>query len=80
MSHTLIKLQKYSSSLVNLSRWEDHTLLNVNKSFENVSKFKYLGTTVTDQNCIHEEIKSRLKSGNDCYHSVQRLLISSPKA
>ena len=27
-----------------------------------------------DQNSIHEEIKSRFKSENTCYHSVQNLL------
>jgi hypothetical protein len=36
-----------------------------------------MGTTLTNQNSIHEEIKSRLKSGNDCFHSVQDLLSPS---
>ena len=38
---------------------------------------KYLGTTVTNQNSIQEEIKSRMKPGNASYHSVQNLLSSS---
>jgi hypothetical protein len=39
-----------------------------NSVFERVEEFKYLGTTLTNQNSLQEEIKSRLKSGNACYH------------
>jgi hypothetical protein len=48
----------------------------VNRSFGGVAKFIYLGTTLTDQNYMQDEIKSRLNSGNACYHSVQSLLSS----
>jgi hypothetical protein len=37
------------------------------RPFENLSQFKYLGTTVTNQNLI----RRKLNSGNDWYHSVQ---------
>ena len=47
-----------------------------NNTFERVEEFKYLGTTLTNQNYIAEEIKSRLMLGNACYHSVQNLLSS----
>jgi len=46
-----------------------------NRSFEKrVEEFRYLGATLTNQNPIQEEIKSRLKSGNACYHAVQNHL------
>ena len=48
-----------------------------NSSFEKVEEFKYLETTLTNQNSIQEKMKSRLKSGNACYHAVQNLLSSS---
>jgi hypothetical protein len=50
-----------------------------NRLLENVSQFKYLGTTLTNQNLIQEEIKRRLNSGNPCYHSFQNLLFSVEK-
>ena len=42
-----------------------------------VEDFKYLGTTLTNQNSIRGQIKSRLNLGNACYYSVQNLLSSS---
>ena len=45
-----------------------------NSSIERVEEFKYLGTTLTNQNSIQKEVKSRLKLGNACYHLVQNLV------
>jgi hypothetical protein len=55
---------------------QKHSIKIANRCFEDVAKFKDLGTTLTHQNCMHQEIKSRLNSGNACYHSVQSLLSS----
>jgi len=47
-----------------------------NSSFESVEEFRYFGTTLANQNSTQEEMKSRSKSGNACYHLVQNLLSS----
>ena len=44
-----------------------------NRSLERVEQFKSLGTTLTNQNSIQEEIQGKLKSVNACYYSVQNL-------
>ena len=53
------------------SAGRNHSVRIDNSTFERVEEFKYLGT---NQNSIPEEIKSRLRSGNACCHSVQNLL------
>jgi hypothetical protein len=55
---------------------KNHDIKIGNRCFENVSQFKYFGTTTTDRNLIQEGIKRRLNLDNACYHSVQNLLTS----
>jgi hypothetical protein len=55
---------------------QKHTIKIANRSFEDVAKFECLGKTLADRNCMHEEIKSRLNSGNACSLSVHSLLSS----
>jgi hypothetical protein len=55
---------------------QEYSIKIGNRSFGDVAKFTYLGTTLSDQNHMHGEIRSRLYSGNACCHSVQSLLSS----
>jgi hypothetical protein len=50
-----------------------------NESFENVAKFRYFRTALTNRNDIHDEIKSKLNFGNACYYPFQNLLSSRLK-
>jgi hypothetical protein len=59
---------------------QSHNVRTSNNSSEKVEQFKYFGTTLTNQNSIQEEIKSKLKSGNACYHLVQNVLSASLKS
>jgi flagellar hook protein FlgE len=67
---------KYMIMSRHLNSGQNQNIRIAIESFEKVAKFKYLGTTLTIQNDIHDEIKGRLNSGNACYHSVQNLLSS----
>jgi hypothetical protein len=53
-----------------------HNIKIANRLFANASEFTYFGTTVTNQNLIHEEIRRRLNSGSADHHSFQNHLPS----
>jgi hypothetical protein len=55
---------------------QSHDIKIANRSFEIVIEFKYLGTIVTNQNSIQEEINMELNSDNTYYHSVLNILSS----
>ena len=53
---------KYIVMSLDQNAGRSHNLNIDNTPFESVKEFKYLGTALTNQNSIQEEIKSRLKS------------------
>jgi fumarate hydratase class II len=67
---------KYMITSLHPNSGQDQNIKISNELFENVAKLKNLGKMLTNQNDIHDKIKSRLNSGNACYHSVQNLLSS----
>jgi len=72
-----IGLEVYADKCKYMAMSRDHNVgqnhsVNVdNSSFERVEEFKYLGINLTNEISLQEEIKSRLKLGNACYHLVQ---------
>jgi hypothetical protein len=66
---------KYKLMSCNQKTEHKHNTKIVNRSYEDVAKLIYLGTTVTDQNCMQENKRS-LNLGNACCHLVQSLLSS----
>jgi hypothetical protein len=49
---------------------QNHNIRIANQSSENVTRLKYFGRELTYETCNHEEICSRLISGNACYSAV----------
>ena len=70
-------MTKYMVMSCDQNAGRSHNIKMDNSSFERMEEFKYLRTTLTNQNSVQGEIKSRLKSGNACYHLMQNLLSSS---
>jgi hypothetical protein len=56
---------------------QNHNTTSVHKSSERAEQVNYLGTTLTHENSIQEDMNCRPKSGNACHHSVKNLLTSS---
>jgi hypothetical protein len=67
---------KYMIMSHHLNSGQNQYIRIANESFENVGKFKHLWMTLKNRNDNHDEIKSRLNSGNACYYSVKNLLSS----
>jgi hypothetical protein len=57
---------KYILMSHNQNIGQKHNVKIANRSFEAAAKFRYPATALRDQNCMHEEIKSRLNLGNAC--------------
>jgi hypothetical protein len=49
---------KYMFMSLYQNKGQNHNVKTANKSFENVAKFKYLGTTAKSQNYMCEESKN----------------------
>jgi hypothetical protein len=73
------------SQKLNICSWlwacggQTHNTTKTKRFFENLAKFKDLGTTLTSQNWFKEDIKSRSNSRNACGHSSLHVLSAIQK-
>ena len=72
-----VEKTKHTVMSRDLNVGRSHSIKIDNRFFESMEECKYLATTLTNQNSIQEEIKSRLKSQNACCHLPQNLFSSS---
>jgi hypothetical protein len=56
---------------------QNRNINTANRTSEYAAEFKCLVTTLTNQNSVHEDMKSKLPLGNACYHSVRNVLFSA---
>jgi hypothetical protein len=79
LSKLITSLSAYKTKYMVMYRDQNkgriHSVRMDNSTFERVEEFKYLGTTLTNQNAIQEKIKSRLMSKNASYYSVQNFCL-----
>ena len=57
------------------SAGRSHNTTFDNSSLERMEQLRYLEVSLTYQNSVQEEIKSRLNCGIACYHSVQNFCL-----
>jgi hypothetical protein len=67
---------KYMETSRHQNARQIHDIKMANISFENVAKMEHFGTTLTNQNYIHEEIEIILNSENAAHNSLQNILLS----
>jgi hypothetical protein len=65
---TTHELENFCFLQILVTSWNVYIQIG-NELFETVEQFKYLGTALTNQNSIHEEIKVKLS----CYRPGQAL-------
>ena len=71
------KKTKYMIVTRNYNKWVNSNDIKIGEyKFERITNFKYLGSIVTENNKISQEIKERLKNGNRVFWALNQLMRS----